>query len=133
HGAGTGSVARMKRSVIRDPRARLSGPGFRSSSGPPPRPVSPHVKPAARKYSALPKFGIVVCVVHPGAIVRGDDPSSSSCAGERWTRQRRHEQAGRRIRAYGKIVWSRRPRYCASSPRDDGAANRRRIDQVRER
>ena len=86
------------------------------------------VKVSGSKYSALPKFGIVVCVRHPGAIVRGDDPSSSSRAGERWTRRRRHEQAGRAgvspvsphlVGTNGAV------RFVASSCRRQGAHSRR--------
>ncbi len=148
---------------LHSPHSRLRINPLRCPSGNTPE---SWVNASRQKYSTLPKFGIVVCVGHPGVILRGDDPSSSSRAGERWTRQRRHEQAGRagvspvsphlvgtngavrfvasscrrqgahsrrplgrwRTIAYGKIVWSRRPRYCASSLRDDLAANRRSID-----
>jgi len=48
-----------------------------------PKPQSPTgktparpVNPSAQKYSALPKFGFVVCVVHPGLTLRGDHVSS---------------------------------------------------------
>ncbi|EHR05358.1 hypothetical protein Bra471DRAFT_06174 [Bradyrhizobium sp. WSM471] len=34
--------------------------------------VSPPVNPRTQKYSALPKFGFVVCVGHPGSSLRGD-------------------------------------------------------------
>ena len=40
------------------------------------------VNPLALKYSALPKFGNDVCVVHPGLVLRGDRPSSRSRAGD---------------------------------------------------
>ena len=55
------------------------------------------VNPGLQKYSALPKFGFVVCVAHPGSPLRGDHVSSRSRAGERWTRQRRAREvrAGR--------------------------------------
>ncbi|QBP23543.1 hypothetical protein Bdiaspc4_24980 [Bradyrhizobium diazoefficiens] len=34
------------------------------------------VNPLAQKYSTLPKFGIDVCVAHPGSSLRGDLVSS---------------------------------------------------------
>jgi hypothetical protein len=59
------------------------------------RPVNPHL----RKYSTLPKFGIVVCVVHPGSFLRGGVSRHDREPGMRWTRQRR----ARQVRA-GRVV-----------------------------
>jgi hypothetical protein len=54
------------------------------------------VKSLCAKYSALPKFGFVVCVVHPGLTLRGDHVSSRFASRAlQWTRQRRAREAGR--------------------------------------
>src|SRR3954447_16826878 len=58
-----------------EPLARIRHrPGLRLRSiratGPPL--CRPPVNPTAQKYSALPKFGIGVCVAHPGSFLRGD-------------------------------------------------------------
>jgi hypothetical protein len=96
------------------PRSRATTPSSSNGSGPSPDvgivglicPVGQNtarlqnlVKSRQQKYSALPKFGFIVCVGHPrpprGAIVR----RHWSRAGLRWTRQRR----ARKVRA-GRVV-----------------------------
>ena len=73
---------------LRSPDGAQRDPGYGTV------PVSASVNLPSQKYSALPKFGSGVCVVHPdpakGAVVRRFEPR----IGERWTRQRRAREAG---------------------------------------
>ncbi len=58
----------------------------------------PSVNPLLRKYSTLPKFGIDVCVAHPGSSLRGDRVvvmfASRACGGRGSVGRERPGQGG---------------------------------------